>query len=245
MNLIIDIGNTRTKLGVFDKSQLHKKFVLQERWTLAAAQVFLKKYEITSIALSSVAQVNPALEAHFKAHYQYLVLSAKTPLPISNLYKTPKTLGKDRLAAVVGAQALYPRKACLVIDAGTCITYDILDVEGAYHGGNIAPGVTMRLQAMHEFTARLPLVQRRKKLDTLVGNTTTTALRTGGQLGAVMEMKGFIGQYKKQFGRLNVILTGGDADFFANHLKTKIFVNHNLVLIGLNKILNYNVQKLD
>ncbi len=245
MNLIIDIGNTRTKLGVFDKSQLHKKIVLKDRWTLAAAQPFLKIQKIQRIALSSVAEVNPELERYFKAHYYYLALSAKTPLPISNLYKSPKTLGKDRIAAVVGAQALYPQKACLVIDAGTCITYDILDAEGAYHGGNIAPGVTMRLKAMHSFTARLPLVQRRKKVETLVGNTTTTALRTGGQLGAVYEMAGFIKAYKQQFGRLNVILTGGDADFFANHLKTKIFVNHNLVLVGLNKILNYNVHKLD
>ena len=132
-------------------------------------------------------------------------------------------------------------KGCLVIDAGTCITYDFIDSEGIYHGGNIAPGINMRLKAMFTFTESLPLVER-KKLVSPIGKDTNSSLLTGGQLGAMLEMEGFIKLYKDKFGPLNVILTGGDANYFANKMKTKIFVNSNLVLVGLNQILNYNVQ---
>ena len=166
----------------------------------------------------------------------------KTPLPIQNKYKTPKTLGKDRLAAVVAAKELYPRKHCLVIDAGTCITYDLITKESVYLGGAISPGMDMRFQAMNTFTAKLPLVKR-KKTTNLIGNTTNSALQSGGVLGAVFEMEGFIRAYRKDFSPLTVILTGGAADFFAIFLKTKIFVHHNLILIGLNKLLNHNAGK--
>ncbi len=241
MNLIIDIGNTRTKLGVFGKGKLIRKGVLEKGWGVKELKAFIAKRKIENIALASVAGLDGKVEQFLKKYNYYLKLSASTPLPIRNTYKSPKTLGNDRLAAVIGAYFLYPVKGCLVIDAGTCITYDFIDSEGIYHGGNIAPGINMRLKAMFTFTESLPLVER-KKLVSPIGKDTNSSLLTGGQLGAMLEMEGFIKLYKDKFGPLNVILTGGDANYFANKMKTKIFVNSNLVLVGLNQILNYNVQ---
>lgn len=243
LNLIIDIGNTRTKLAVFDDSKIIKKWIWYD-WGVKELKLILKKWGIKTVSLSTVRDINEKVEHFLKNNYFYIRLSEKTPLPITNQYKTPKTLGRDRVAAIVGAYQLYPNKNCLVIDAGTCIKMDVLSSEGAFLGGNISPGINMRLQAMHHFTAKLPLVKRRKQNE-ILGYTTQTAIRNGGQLGALLEVEGFIKRCKESFGKINVILTGGDADFFANNLKTKIFVNHNLVLIGLNKILEYNVQLLE
>jgi type III pantothenate kinase len=244
LNLIIDIGNTRTKLGIFGKGKLIRKAVLEKSWGVKELQDFVAKRQIENVAVSKVAGLEADAEQFLKKNKFYLKLSAATPLPIKNNYKSPKTLGNDRLAVVVGAHYLYPGKGCLVIDAGTCITYDFISAKGIYLGGNITPGINMRLKAMHTFTANLPLVER-KKLVSPIGNDTNSSILTGGLLGTMLEMEGFIELYKTKFGTLNVILTGGDADYFVNKLKTKIFVNSNLVLVGLNQILNYNVQYLE
>ncbi|MFK7809023.1 MAG: type III pantothenate kinase [Saprospiraceae bacterium] len=238
MNLIIDIGNTRVKLAAFEGKEIQQKWLwptLEEEKLLR----LIKRKKIKQIALSSTRGTDKALLKRLSKVVPVLELSAKTPLPIINSYKTPKTLGKDRLAAVIAANDLFPNKNCLVIDAGTCITYDLITKAGEYLGGGISPGVDMRFKAMDTFTAKLPLVKRTKEI-ALIGNTTDTALRSGGALGAVFEVAGFIKAYRKEFSPLTVILTGGAADFFEAHLKTKIFVNHNLVLLGLNKILNHN-----
>ncbi len=245
MNLIIDNGNTRTKLGVFDEESLLDVKVWQGKWGLRKLRRLLKEYAIDWIALSSTGRIPKRVAGFLAAQPNFMELTADTPLPIRNLYKSPKTLGKDRVAAVVGAYRLYPAKSSLVVDAGTCITYDIIDSEGTYHGGNISPGMGMRLRAMHQFTARLPLVARDFSRFELVGNTTASAILNGAQTAAVLEVEGFIRHYRRHFDRINVVLTGGDADYFANHLKTKIFVHPNLVLVGLNEILNTYVQNPD
>lgn len=241
MNLIIDIGNTRTKLGIFGKEKLIRKTVLEKGWGVKELQAFIAERKIDHAAVSTVAGLEEKTGQFLKSFKTCFRLSAATPLPIKNNYKSPKTLGNDRLAAVIGAHYLYPGKGCLVIDAGTCITYDFINAKGVYEGGNITPGINMRLKAMHHFTASLPLVERRN-LTSPTGKDTNTSILTGGQLGALMEMQGFMKMYEAKFGPVNVILTGGDADYFANKMKTKIFVNSNLVLIGLNQILKYNVQ---
>lgn len=240
MNLIIDIGNTRTKVGIFKGNQLLEKEIWED-WTLETLKKFLNQHmSIQRVALSTVTYIWEDVEAYLKKHFFYINLSYHTPIPIANHYKTPKTLGKDRLAAVIGAHALYPNNNCLVIDAGTCIKYDLL-IDNKYLGGNIAPGMEMRLSAMQHFTARLPKVDH-KELDNSFGYNTETALRIGGQKGAILEIEGFIRLYRKEFGHLKVILTGGDAQYFDNNLKSKIFVHPNLILVGLNKIINYNVE---
>lgn len=244
MNLTIDIGNTRIKLAVFDQNEVRKQLVW-DKWDLKGLKSLCKKYAIDKVALSSTAgDPEQKVRDYLKDNFYFIELNHKTKVPIDNLYKTPKTLGKDRLAAVIAAVDLYPGSNCLVIDAGTCITYDFIDKHKAYHGGTIAPGIYMRYRAMHEFTAKLPMVSIRK-MDDFIGKDTKTSLRSGGQIAAFVEMQGFIDLYKSKFGKIKIILTGGDANYFAIHLKTKIFVHQNLVPIGLNKIIEYNAGFLD
>ncbi|GJM32338.1 MAG: type III pantothenate kinase [Saprospiraceae bacterium] len=243
MNLTVDIGNTRTKIGVFNGSQLVEKIVWQ-KWEPEDLFTLATNQTAQNVILSTVAKSLSEKVAHiFQKHFYYLELTAETPLPIENKYKTPQTLGKDRLAAVVGAFALFPKTNVLVVDAGTCITYDLLTKEGVYQGGNISPGLKMRIEAMHQMTNRLPLVPMELPEEAL-GKTTQTALQNGALLGAILEFEGFLAMFEAEFGQVKVILTGGDADFFAKKRKRKIFVNPDLVLIGLNKILNHNVECL-
>lgn len=243
MNLTIDIGNTRSKLGLFDGQELVEK----SNWTNVAIEdiiAYATNHKVKNVILSTVGiPIDASLEAELGRHYFYLQLNHRTPLPIDNAYGTPETLGKDRLAAIVGAWELFPKENALVIDTGTCITYDLINADGVYLGGNISPGLSMRFRAMHEFTARLPLVEQAEMEDP-VGKSTETAMRNGGQWGAALEMEGFIRLFRNRFGNLRVILTGGDTDFFAKVLKSKIFVNPDLVLRGLNKILIYNAEQL-
>lgn len=243
-NLVIDIGNTRIKTGRFKGTDLEEVRL----WSTMDVEKMLywaTNQTAENVILSTVAgQPAPEIEERLRRQFFYLRLSPATPAPVINRYRTPETLGQDRLAAVAGAFQLYPNENCLVIDAGTCITYDLLDRCGAFLGGNIAPGIGLRLRAMHDFTAGLPLISA-GETESWIGNTTASAMRNGAQLGAVMEMDGFIERCQTEMETINVILTGGDADFFAKKLKSEIFVNHHLVLLGLNKILTYNVKRLE
>ncbi len=241
MNLAIDIGNTRTKVAVFKgEALLH-----QEVWgelTLAALKQLAYNQKAEKIILSSVSKQAAEVMSFLKGDFAFLELTTDTPLPIRIRYKTPQTLGKDRIAAAVGAYHLFPGENCLVIDAGTCITLDLVSAEGEFLGGNISPGIEMRLKAMHQFTARLPMVARTSEMPDELGDSTENAIRNGGELGALLEVEGFIRRMKKKYHPLRVVLTGGDADFFVKHTKTKIFAHQNLVLIGLNQILKHNAK---
>jgi len=177
-----------------------------------------------------------------KSQASFLELTTGTPLPIRLKYTTPETLGKDRVAAAVGAFHLFPKENCLVVDAGTCLTLDVVSAEGEFLGGNISPGIEMRLKAMHHFTAKLPLVEKVETLGDWLGDSTKNAMLNGAELGALLEVEGFIGWCQVKFPSLRVVLTGGDADFFVKHTKTKIFAHQNLVLIGLNQILQHNAK---
>ncbi len=240
MHLIIDIGNTRTKLGLFEEGILREKLIWED-WGVTDLEGLRQKYSYQRVALSTVGDVPEEIDTYLQGQAYYLNLDHQTPLPITNGYQTPATLGKDRLAAVVGAQEQFSGQNCLVIDAGTCITYDFVDAAAIYHGGGISPGMLMRLEAMQYFTAKLPLAEA-EKAPAFIGVDTHSSLQSGAQWGTILEIEGFIRHYEDRFGNINVLLTGGDAEFLANHLKTKIFTNSNLVLLGLNKILNYNVQ---
>lgn len=240
MPLIIDIGNTRTKLAWFAGGTLREQWS-RERWGVTDLEEWRQKYDYQRVILAAVGALPEGVEAQLQTRTTYLRLDHRTPLPIQNAYRSPETLGVDRLAAVVGAAAQFPGENCLVIDAGTCITYDFVDAAAIYHGGGISPGMSMRLRAMQHFTARLPLVEA-EAAPIWIGVDTQSSLRSGAQWGMIFEIEGFIRRYTDRFGKINVLLTGGDANFLANHLKTKIFTNSNLVLLGLNKILDHNVQ---
>jgi type III pantothenate kinase len=242
MNLCIDQGNSSTKAGIFNQNRLIESFSFVDFGKKEVSSL-LSKFPIETCIISSVVSDNKELKEDLKNRIQFLTeLSHETPIPIKNSYATPETLGKDRLAAVIGASFLKPDQDILVIDAGTAITYDFIDSSRTYAGGNIAPGLTMRLRSLHEFTGRLPKVE--PKIETpLLGNSTETALISGAVYGIVFEIDGYIDALKIKYPQLSTFLTGGSTFYFDNKLKNAIFAERNLVLIGLNRILLYNVQK--
>lgn len=238
LRLCVDIGNTRTKWAVFDEDALVYKDVFTADIEKKIKEI-KERYSITSCMSSSTRKGAVVEQNILDEHFEHTVLSYKTPLPIQNGYKTPKTLGVDRIAGVVGARSIFGAENCLVVDAGTCMTYDFIQADGLYVGGNIAPGIQMRLKAMHHFTDGLPLVDMRLP-DHWLGESTETAMQNGAMRGAILEIRSLIEAVTAQYHKVNVILTGGDALFFAELLNTEIFVSSNLVLTGLNEILKYN-----
>lgn len=241
INLCVDRGNTYTKLAVFDADKLlYDALILQAEETKHTRQIF-QKYAIQNTIISSVIADNPELYLFLEKNTEKCIhLDHQTALPITNAYQTPETLGKDRLAAVVGAFALQPKQDILIIDIGTAITYDFIDANAVYHGGNIAPGVKLRLKSMHEMTQNLPLVEFDTP-DSFLGKNTVSALQSGVFYGVLLEIEGYIEKLMLNYPKLLVFLTGGYAVYFENKLKNRIFADKNLVLIGLNRILQYNV----
>jgi len=241
LNLVVDIGNTLIKAAIYDYGELKylKKYT---KLKVSDIKLIAKKYPFENTIVSSVRKKHPYFVQHLQDNYHLLILSHKTKVPVRVDYKTPKTLGLDRLAAVVGAVHVYPGKKVLVIDIGTCMTYDYVDDRNVYHGGNISPGIELRLRAMHEFTSSLPLVKR-KQHEEMLGKSTVHAMQNGAVLGIKLEIDHFIKSLTKKYGRLIVILTGGDAIYFGDWVESKIFVSPNLVLEGLNHILEYNQIK--
>ena len=236
MNLALDIGNTRVKIGLFQDKTLVEQTVWTD-WTLSKLLDYGNQAGVTRVIVSTVAEPDAALIEGLAEHFLVLELTHQTPLPFDNRYRTPHTLGKDRLAAVAGAQALWPGESCLVVDCGTCIKYDLMTADGIYPGGNIAPGLWMRIQAMHHFTARLPEVPM-KMPTAWIGDSTETALQNGALLGAALEIEGFIKRFHRQHESLVVVLTGGDADFIKPHVDIPdLKTEPHLTLFGLNHIL--------
>jgi type III pantothenate kinase len=237
--LIIDFGNTLQKLAVFEGKVLLLKETFEHLTPRELNRFVDHNGPFHGIVLSSVANHSPDLEKILSRAGKFLLIGAKTPLPVKNLYQTPETLGKDRIAAVTGAWSLFPDKNILVIDAGTCITYDLLTKQGEYLGGGISPGIRMRFQAMHTFTGKLPLVEP-DDFEGLIGRSTRESLLSGVYNGVMAEISELIRLYRKEFEDLTVILTGGDQVFLHNKLKISIFAVPELVLLGLNEIFDYN-----
>ena len=203
---------------------------------------FLKeKGPFGAIILSSVANHSPEIEMILADAAPLILLDENTPLPIINLYRTPASLGKDRLAAAAGAHALYPGKNVLSIDAGTCITYDFLTENSEYLGGGISPGIRMRFRAMNEYTGKLPFIDH-TEYQGLIGQTTEESMASGVLNGVCEEIKGIVDRYLEQYKEITAVITGGDHEFLHNKLKINIFAAPDLVLSGLNEILDYNDQ---
>ena len=240
--LCLDLGNTRIKAAVFEGACMVFNQVFDQLSPTELKQL-VRQYSIKHCILSSVrnhpSYFNEVLHTYCTT---FIELTHKTPIPIQNNYTTPKTLGKDRLAAVIGGVALYPNSHILVIDAGTCITFDFVDSEQTYHGGSISMGLNMRFRALHTFTDQLPLIER-EDIGNLIGRNTRQSILSGVIGGTIAELNGLIEQYRSQYSPLTVLITGGDVLFFESKLKSEIFARPNLVLLGLNKILDYNVAK--
>ena len=236
MNLIIDIGNNSSKYYLFSGNQI----ILHSRRANGSYEILKewnKEFGIRRAIVSSVIGIDESVKAGFKAlNCPIIWFDSKIPTPLRIGYRTPETLGSDRLAAAVGAWDRIPSKNLLVIDSGSAITFDFVDSKGVYHGGNIAPGIRMRLNALHDYTACLPTVEKEGETPN-IGYNTETAIRSGVIKGICHEIEGYIDEFKEKYGDVFVFLTGGDEKTLINHIKSRIFADKYLVAKGLNRIL--------
>lgn len=241
MNLVIDIGNSSSKIGVFQSNRLIKLYVIKNLSLKKIYSIF-KKHNIDSCILSSVKKCSKEVKKYLLKNSFFIELTQHTPVTIKNKYKTPVTLGKDRLAAAIGANKRFPNQTMLIIDSGSCITYDLVS-KNTFYGGSITPGYFMRLKALNNFTDKLPLIKTINYVNP-PGTTTGESILSGVNFGILSEAEGFISFYRKKYRNIKVILCGGNSGFLEKSLKNSIFVLPFLVLEGLNCILEYNLSRL-
>lgn len=240
MNLVIDAGNTLIKTAVFMGNEILSESKFNHEFFLREVEKIFNSYpDIDSSIISSVSCLSrkdiKALSIFCKVHE----LSSESKIPFINLYETPKTLGVDRIALITAAYYECKNKNVLIIDSGSCITYDFLSEDAKYYGGAISPGIYMRFRALNTFTANLPLIETTELTD-FIGNSTQNSIVSGIINGIIHEIEGTIRQYSERFTDLTIILTGGDSDFLSKRLKSIIFVNSNFLFKGLNHILELN-----
>lgn len=242
-SLVIDIGNSLIKIAVFNNQDI--VFLTKvDNLNHIDINAIVDKHQTHKIIVSSVRNTVEHSLSTLAKKREIVFFDSQTKTPIKNHYKSPQTLGLDRLAAVVGAKTVYKNNAVLVIDAGTCITYDFVDEKSNYYGGSISPGINMRLKALNQQTGKLPLVPFDNNFTANFGANTQQAILSGVINGVLAEVKGFIENYNLLYADLKIILCGGDAPFFDTRFKNSIFAQQvikqpNLVLTGLNTIVNY------
>jgi len=240
-NLVIDIGNTNSKLAVFNTKELvHYQRV--ETIIQNDLKEIIANYQVQNFTISSVSKEIDGLVAFLKDKLNYFPFSTKIKAGVINNYQTLDTLGLDRWAKIIAAHQLYADRNCLIIDAGTCITYDVLTAKSEYFGGSISPGIGMRFEALHHYTGKLPLIKWDQARNIPEGTNTENAIKNGVLQGIVNEIGGFITSENDKNKNLLVLLTGGDADFLMEQLKNSIFasqitVDPYLVLKGLNEVI--------
>ena len=241
MKLVIDIGNTLSKVAVFDGTDIVELKTTQ-KITVEYFQNLLKSLQdIQSSIIAHVAEIDVQIINYLASVLNLRVLSETTPLPFVNKYETPLSLGYDRIAAVAGASDIFPNQNVLVIDAGSCITYDFIKSGKEYMGGGISPGLKMRFSALNTFTGKLPLINSDlEKSVRLIGTDTKKSILSGVQNGILHEVDGIIDSYKMLFPGIKIVLSGGNYKYFDKTLKNNIFATPNIVLRGLNRILDFN-----
>lgn len=237
-SIVVDAGNTRVKMAMFDHDALLHLLVLAHENFWETLFAWVGSDQIEQVLISDVSGKLEALKPN-DLPISIVWLNAETILPFKNLYQSKATLGADRKALVAAAMYFYPKKPCLIIDAGTCVTFDLLTAFEEYLGGSICPGLHMRLQAMHTFTGKLPLPTF-TEIPALTGTSTDSCLLSGAYYGLISEIEYFAAQYQQQFEGLHILLTGGDAQVLAKRIKTSIFVHEHLLLFGLHKILSHH-----
>jgi len=241
MNLIVDIGNSRVKISIFNGDVIVKQDSLVNP-TKESISKFCSGFSIQNAIISSVSEdVLQIIESVSSLCVNCILLDENTALPIDNIYKNPKTLGRDRIAAAVGANEIFPNQNVLIIDAGTAITIDIVTDKNQYLGGNISPGLNTRFKSLHNYTNKLPLLES-KNTWSIVGNDTESAIIAGVQQGVIFEIEGYISYFKTLYETISVLITGGDAECIAKHLNHNVIVEPYLVLKGLNRIVLYNAN---
>ncbi len=241
MNLVIDIGNSSIKVAIFSGSEILFRENLPEISPEYISTIVRNFPDVHNSILSSVRKKDPVLLEYLHKSFRFSIeLSEKTPVPVKNLYGSPATLGCDRLAAVVGANTIFPETSVLFIDIGSAVTIDFISHKGEFRGGNISPGMMMRYRALNEFTANLPLEFPNDKQE-FMGSDTPGAIVSGVQNGIILELEGYIRRFSEKEQGLMVIFTGGDATFFAEKICFRVVTDQNLILKGLNRILEFNL----
>jgi len=252
MLLAIDIGNTRIKAAVFEENTLLEVVVFSKETLQEKMQSILNAHPtITDLMVASVGEIGTKVFLVWDTTVKIHFVSHTTPFPFQNHYATPQTLGIDRMVLAAGAVLQFPKQNRLVIDAGTCITYDFVDANDVYHGGAIAPGIRLRYESLHRYTANLPLLsveslpfdEHKQPQVNLIGSSTQESIHSGVVNGIVHEIDGFIDAYSAKFSNFIIILTGGDTEFLAKRLKNTIFANSNFLLESLNQTYQYKNQK--
>jgi type III pantothenate kinase len=242
MILAIDIGNTRTKIAWFENNSLKNLSVIEKGDLLQKVQKFSKKTTVKiTVILSSVRKLDQETLFWLSENTVLYIVSHQSPIPFKNLYATPKTLGIDRIILAAGAVLSYPNSNRLVVDAGTCITYDFINDKNEYLGGSISPGIQLRYKSLNDYTANLPLLSP-EPINFLTGNSTSASIHSGVINGVTAEIDNIIHQYKGVHSNLTVILTGGDAVFLAKRLKNIIFANSNFLIESLNALYQYTIE---
>lgn len=240
MNLVLDIGNTLHKIAIFDPKEELIFFDSTPSLSKNGIQTICSKYKVQNSMISNVAFFDTDIVDYLKTQTNHHQFNSKSKIPIQIEYQNPELLGLDRIANGVAATSLFPNQNCLSIQLGTCIVYDFVNDQNVFLGGAISPGIQMRFKALNHYTANLPL-ENEEVIHYFLGKNTQQSIKSGVINGAVFEIDGQIEAYKSQFSDLKVLLTGGDVSCLQKSIKNQIFATPNLVLIGLNKILNLNV----
>ena len=234
MLLTIDVGNSRIKVAVFEHNKQLDFFIFEANEALKNFENIFEKYpNLQKIILSSVGKLEKEVVDFIQNRFPTEIIDHKSKFPFTNLYATPETLGIDRMVLAAGATLMYPNQNRLIIDAGTCITYDFVNAENQYLGGAISPGIKIRYKSLNNYTSKLPLLTLSEDFE-IIGNSTKSAIHSGVINGVIFEIEGFISQYSLKNQDLTIILTGGDAEFLAKRLKSTIFANSNFLLESLN-----------
>ncbi len=241
-DLVIDLGNTRMKVALFVNGALDGVLWLSKE-NHSDLEHLIDTSGATRTIVSAVTEFDESIFAMLRARTDVVKMESNTPIPISIDYKTPQTLGTDRIANACGAAKLYPGKNVLVIDFGTCVKYDLLEASGVFCGGAIAPGLRMRFDAMHQMTGKLPHILSWEASDAIwPGKSTVSSMVTGAIQGIQAEIAQYITTANDNYEELTVITTGGDYAFFEKAFKNIIFAHPYLTLVGLHEILKYNLD---
>ncbi len=238
MNLILDVGNSLLKIALFEKSELIQKFKFSDNYKRNIEDI-ISNYKVTHSIISNVGRIDDSIINILKESTNLLLVSNQLKIPFKNLYKSKNTLGQDRLALVSAAAFNFPKENVLIVDVGSCITYDFKNNNNEYLGGGISPGISMRFKSLNTFTSNLPLIDF-DSIYQLIGNDTKNSINSGVVNGIISEINGIIQQYREKFKNIRIILTGGDSNFLLKRIKNTIFADQNFLLIGLNKLLEDN-----
>jgi type III pantothenate kinase len=238
VNLVLDVGNSLLKIALFEKSELIQKFKFSENYKRNIEDI-ISKYKVTHSIISNVGRIDDSTINILKESTSLLLVSNQLKIPFKNLYKSKNTLGQDRLALVSAAAFNFPNENVLIVDVGSCITYDFKNNNNEYLGGGISPGISMRFKSLNTFTSNLPLIDF-DSIHQLIGNNTKNSINSGVINGTISEINGIIQQYCEEFKNIRIILTGGDSNFLLKRIKNSIFADQNFLLVGLNKLLEDN-----